>query len=128
MGPGGAIEGRATFTDKVPSAYDSISNNASYRKDAEIWLMLTTMPAEKRGAALIGHLFGEAKQLAMSLNIADIGAGDGAEHLLRKLDNSFATDDTDQLDMDLDSFRAVCFTCTFLLMRGLIALASRTSE
>eukprot|EP00171_Calliarthron_tuberculosum_P005577 IDg5577t1 len=104
MGPEGPAVQSSAFTDKVPPSFDGHNNYASYRQDVELWTHLTTLPAEKHGAALIGRLSGEAKAAAKTLSISEITSELGVNKILQHLDKSYAVNKTDQLDLDLASF------------------------
>ena len=103
MGPDG-VSAHGAFSKDIPPAFDGYTSFAAYRQDVEIWLLLTTLDAVKRGPALVGRLGGEAKASAKSLGATKIGATDGATQILDHLQKSYGIDEVDQLDIDLALF------------------------
>jgi len=103
MGTSSATHGGA-YSEKIPPMFDGHSSYDVYRADVELWNHYTSVAETKRGVALIGRLYGEAKSSAKSLGTAVIFAADGAKKILDHLDSLYRVDETDQLDSDLASF------------------------
>jgi len=103
MGPG-ALGGRYSYSDKVPPVFDGRTTFEDYREDVELWLALTSLEGTKQGPAIVGRLFGEAKQSAKTLGVKAISKEDGAKAILDHLEKSYGVGKTDQLDIDLANF------------------------
>ena len=64
-----------------------------YKKEIEVWSMLTSLSKQKRGPALWMNLKGKAKEAVKEMDLNEIKAEDGLEKMIRKLDEIFKTDD-----------------------------------
>ena len=64
-----------------------------YKKEIEVWAMLTTLPEKKRGPALWISLTGKAKDAVKDMEIVDLAADDGLSKMMEKLDLVFKTDE-----------------------------------
>ena len=104
MGPDGAAASASALSDKVPASFDGQSNYAAYREKMKVWLVLTSLPPNKQGPAVVGRLRGEAESSAMSLGIERISAIDVVNKVLEHLDKSYSIDASNQLDTDLAEF------------------------
>ena len=63
----------------------------SYEKDVEIWQIVTSLEAEKRGAELFLELVGDAKEYCRSLTIEQLKT-DGVKNVLAKVKELYAKD------------------------------------
>lgn len=104
MGPEGAEMASSAFLEKLPPSFDGHSSYAVYGQYIELWLLLISLEAPKRGPDLIGRLSGEAKASAKNLGIDTISSQDGATRILEHLNKSYGVDKIDQLDIDLSTF------------------------
>ena len=62
-----------------------------YKKEIEVWSMLTSLSKQKRGPALWMNLKGKAKEAVKEMDLNEIKAEDGLEKMIRKLDEIFKT-------------------------------------
>lgn len=105
MGPGiGMATAGGSYTEKMPSAFDSDSCYKTFHEDVTLWLPLTTLAPAKQGVALVARLAGEAKASAKSLGTNKIFSNTGVESILSKLDKLYLIDKVDQLDIDFTTF------------------------
>ena len=80
-----------------------------WKKDVEIWQLLTSLPAEKRGLDLYVSLEQKYKAF-VNLSVAELSAADGVERILKKLDELLLRDkDTLAYEAykEFDTFRKV---------------------
>jgi len=64
-----------------------------YKKEIEVWSMLTNLDKQKRGPALWMSLKGKAKEAIKEMDLNEIKAENGLDEMIRKLDEIFKTDD-----------------------------------
>lgn len=98
MGAVGSQSSVCKFSDKVPPRFDGHGDYAAYRDDVGLWVKLTSLPSDKQGPAIVGHLHGEAKIAAKTLDNARICADGGVDLILERLDKAYAVDNSNRLD------------------------------
>ena len=64
-----------------------------YKKEIEVWSMLTNLAKQKRGPALWMSLKGKAKEAIKEMDLNEIKAENGLDEMIRRLDEIFKTDD-----------------------------------
>jgi hypothetical protein len=62
-----------------------------YKKEIEVWSMLTSLSKQKRGPALWMNLKGKAKEAVKEMDLNEIKAEDGLEKMISKLEDVFNT-------------------------------------
>ena len=78
---------------KTPPSFDPEKDHYnSWRDDIEVWKMLTDIPKAKIGAAVYLALQGKARELVRTLTTAEIGADDGFEKMIERLDEVYRAD------------------------------------
>ena len=78
--------------NKVPPSFDSDSGYESWRKDIEIWCLLTDVAANKQALAIHLRLTGKARMVSSEIAVTELHHNDGVKTLLAKLDAVFLQD------------------------------------
>ena len=68
-----------------------VQSYVMWKKDVEIWRLLTTLPANKQGLELYMSLEQKYKAF-INLPVATLSSGDGADQLIKKLDELLLRD------------------------------------
>ena len=77
-----------------PPNYDEAKFSwKEYKKEVEVWAMLTNLPKKKQGPALWMSLSGKAKEAIQDMDTDEIKADDGLHMTVAKLDSLFEVDD-----------------------------------
>ena len=80
-----------------PPNYDEAKFSwKEYKKEVEVWAMLTNLPKKKQGPALWMSLSGKAKEAIQDMDIDEIKADDGLHTMMAKLDSLFKVDDNQE--------------------------------
>lgn len=80
---------------KVPPTFDS-EGNVSYgtwKNEVEAWKHVTDLNKKKQALALALSQVGRTREVAFSVEVADLNREDGMEYLVQKLDSVFKKDD-----------------------------------
>ena len=75
-----------------------------YKKEIEVWSMLTNLAKQKRGPALWMSLKGKAKEAIKEMDLNEIKAENGLDEMIRRLDEIFKTDNNQAAYMAYKNF------------------------
>lgn len=89
------------FTNSVPPFYAGRESYRTYQSDAELWGNLAYLALGKTEPGLLVRLGGEIKNAASNMPINKICCASGLECVLDLLDDSYAVDESFQLDSQL---------------------------
>ena len=78
----------------------------TYKKEVEVWKLLKTCSDEDQGPVLCRSLTGRAKVAALTLDVKDIGAKDGAAKIIAKLDKLYLPEKNQRIITVLDRFES----------------------
>lgn len=87
-----------------PPVLDDNTNYENWIKDLEVWKLFTTTVNTKKGARLYLCLKGKARELVRSLSIETIGAENGLDSIVEKLDEHYKKDKVQRSYMELEAF------------------------
>ena len=80
-------------TLKAPPAFnDSEDDYISWKNDITVWKMYTDILPAKQGPAVYLCLKGQAREAVRELSIAELGADNGLDNIIEKLDTLFLKD------------------------------------
>ena len=77
---------------KTPPPMRSGSSYDDWKKEIQVWKLLTDLEKEKQGPALLLSLSGKARDAALELDIVDISTAIGLEIIIDRLDKLFLVD------------------------------------
>ena len=79
-------------TNKVPPQLLCEAEYEAWKKDIEIWCLLTDLEKKKQALAIHLGLTGRARMVSSEISVADLSKDDGVETLIDKLDALFLLD------------------------------------
>ena len=79
-----------------PQLENDNSNYVKWRREVNLWKLVTTLDKTKQAVAITLSLKGAAKDVALQLTDAELNAADGFDKLLDKLDEHFKQDSIDE--------------------------------
>ena len=77
---------------KVPPKFEDESEYEAWKKDVEIWCLLTDLSEEKQALAIHLGLTGRARMASSELSVKELSDKTGVKALLTKLDSMFLQD------------------------------------
>ena len=77
---------------KDPPALRDEDKYEEWKNDINVWKLFTNLEKKKQGAAVYLSLQGRARECARDLTTQELGADDGVEKLITKLDALFEAD------------------------------------
>ena len=86
---------------KTPPTLNKGDNFENWEKAVKVWQLLTDLPAEKQGPAVLLALTGKDRDVALELPITEINAVDGCTRVLTKLGKVYKKD---TVDTEFESF------------------------
>ena len=78
-----------------PPGLSSVADYVMWKKELDIWQMVTEVAKEKQAAQVISVLQGDYKRVALEMELLDIGSDNGFALLKAHLDKSFKKDSND---------------------------------
>ena len=94
MGPGGSEDDPQDYDTRNPPRWDGVSKSfREYKEELENWMDFTKLPKKSQGPAMISRLQLEAKSLAMTIPREQRTAENGAQVILRKLEEAYKESD-----------------------------------
>ena len=78
--------------NKVPPRFDDESEYEAWKKDIEIWCLLTDLEKKKQALAIHLGLTGRARMASSEISVAELGKDTGVTTLIDKLDGLFLQD------------------------------------
>ncbi len=77
---------------KTPPPMRNDTSYDDWKKEIEVWKLLTDLEKEKQGPALLLSLSGKARDAALELDIVDISTDTGLATIINRLDRLFLVD------------------------------------
>ena len=78
---------------KAPPAFDPETDNyEQFKKDLQIWELLTDLAATKKGPAVYLSLKKETREAVRNLSVAEISAEGGLNKIIERLDEVYLAD------------------------------------
>ena len=77
---------------KVPPRFENGVEYESWKKDIEIWCLLTELDKSKQALAIHLGLTGRARMATSEIPVAQLSSNDGVKTLIAKLDGLFLVD------------------------------------
>ena len=96
----------ASSNVKNPPVFDSNTTYENWEKSLKIWQLVTDLPPEKQGPALVLALKGKAREAVLELSIDDIKSKEGIDNILIKLSKIYKKD---TLDASYEAFEKFIF-------------------
>ena len=87
-----------------PPILDDDINYMSWKKDLEVWRLFTSTVNAKKGPRLYLCLKGKARELVRDLTLQDIGAENGVDLIVNKLDAHYKKNDLQVAYIELEAF------------------------
>ena len=87
-----------------PPILDDDTNYISWKKDLEVWRLFTSTVNVKKGPRLYLCLKGKARELVRDLTLQDIGAENGVDLIVNKLDAHYKKNDLQVAYIELEAF------------------------
>lgn len=101
----------ATGGFKNPPSFGPSDNYVNWKNEVAVWRLVTDLEKKKMGLAVTLCLTGQAKSIALEMDVAEeLNVDDGLDKLIEKLDSVFMTDDVDlayAAYSDFDSYKFV---------------------
>lgn len=94
----------ATHNIKAPPALSRCPSYATWLKEVKIWQLYTDIDQKKQGPAIFLTLEGKAREAILELEPEQIGAVDGVQTIVKKLDTLYKKDETQMAYEAYDNF------------------------
>ena len=82
----------SSASSKVPPKFEDETEYEAWKKDIEIWCLLTELDAEKQALAIHLGLTGRARMASSELSVQELSDKNGVKTLMTKLDGMFLQD------------------------------------
>ena len=89
-----------------PPILDDSTQYDEWKKDVAVWKLYTNTPDEKKGPRLYLSLRGKAREIVREIDTAEIGAENGMDKILEKLDGFYKTDMVQRAYVELEQFES----------------------
>ena len=89
---------------KNPPTLDDDSNYDKWKQAVDLWMVVTDIGKNKRGAALALSVEGKASEIALNLDRTQLNCETGVDYLLKELDKIFEKDKTDKTYETYEAF------------------------
>ena len=83
-------------TYNSPPVWGADQTFESWKSEIEVWKLVTSLEAKKRGAAVALSLSGSRREVARSVPNTEFGNDDGLDKVLNKLETALRTEGTDR--------------------------------
>ena len=90
----------------LPPQLSKETSYENYKKEIEVWKLLKSCTEEEQGPLVFRTLTGKAKNAALQLTVAEIGAKDGLKKILNKLDKLFLPEENQRICATLERFES----------------------
>ena len=87
-----------------PPILDDNTNYQEWIKDLKVWQLFTSTANTKKGPRLYLCLKGKAREIVREMDINEIGAEDGLEQIVAKLDSHYKKDRVQRAYVELENF------------------------
>ena len=87
-----------------PPVLDDSTNYEAWKKDLEVWKLFTSTSDNKKGPRLYLSLKGKAREIVRDMDLNIIGAEDGLDQLVAKLDEHFQKNKVQRSYIELEQF------------------------
>ena len=84
---------------KAPPVMPEDATFEEWKKEIQVWRLVTDLAKEKQGPAVLLSLKGRAREAALELEVSELAKETGLDLIITKLDSLFAKD-LDQLAYD----------------------------
>ena len=98
----------ASSSYKAPPALNDKITYENWKKEIQVWQMVTTLNANKQAPAIFLTLQGKAREAILELDIATLAADDGVTILTGKLDDLFLSNKEQSAYAAYEKFEKFC--------------------